>query len=88
MIGQVTNIGLKRVGWHFYLLFVIGNFTNAIFFWAFLPETKKLPLEEMEHLFSNAPVFVAWRDMSPYHGDGTLGTMIQTQLAKSDVEHV
>lgn len=36
----------------------VCNFTNALFFWAFLPETAKRPLEEMNYLFSNAPLFV------------------------------
>jgi hypothetical protein len=26
-----------------------------VFFWLLLPETKKLPLEEMNYLFSNSP---------------------------------
>ena len=62
MIGQVTPIGMEQVRWHFYLLFVICNFTNAVFFWSFLPETKKLPLEEMNKLFSDSPVFIGWRN--------------------------
>jgi hypothetical protein len=32
--------------------------TNAIFFYCFLPETAKRPLEEMNYLFTNAPIFV------------------------------
>lgn len=36
----------------------ICNFTNALFFWAILPETAKRPLEEMNYLFTNAPYFV------------------------------
>ena len=36
----------------------VCNFTNAIFFWAFMPETRKRPLEEMNYLFTNAPIFV------------------------------
>ena len=38
--------------------FCICNFTNAIFFWAILPETAGRPLEEMEYLFKHAPLFV------------------------------
>ncbi|KAF2169511.1 hypothetical protein M409DRAFT_64631 [Zasmidium cellare ATCC 36951] len=78
MIGQVTNVGMKSVGWRFYLLFVIGNFTNALFFWAFLQETKKLPLEEMESLFSKSPLFVGWRDMAAYREPASLAAMAQT----------
>ncbi len=36
----------------------VCNFTNAVFFWAVLPETAKRPLEEMRNLFTNAPWFV------------------------------
>lgn len=55
MIGQVTPIAMGRIGWRFYLLFVVCNFTNALYFWAFQPETKRRPLEEMNYLFTNAP---------------------------------
>lgn len=58
MIGQVTGPAMKSVGYRFYILFVICNLTNALFFWAFLPETAKRPLEEMNYLFTNAPLFV------------------------------
>jgi hypothetical protein len=36
----------------------VCNFTNAIFFWALLPETSKVPLEAMDNLWENAPWFV------------------------------
>ncbi|KAM5345074.1 hypothetical protein ACJ41O_010936 [Fusarium nematophilum] len=66
MIGQVTPIGMANSGWKFYLFFVVTNFTNAVFFWSMLPETRKLPLEEMNRLFSEAPLFIGNRDMSQY----------------------
>lgn len=59
MIGQVTSTALADVGWRYFLTFVICNFTNAVFFWAVLPETARRPLEEMKLLFSSAPWFVA-----------------------------
>jgi hypothetical protein len=40
----------------------VCNFTNAIFFYCFLPETAKRPLEEMNYLFTNAPIFVPGMD--------------------------
>ncbi|KAL9087889.1 MAG: hypothetical protein Q9165_006451 [Trypethelium subeluteriae] len=58
MIGQVTPIALANIGYRYYFLFCICNFTNALFFWAILPETAKRPLEEMNYLFTNAPYFV------------------------------
>lgn len=46
---------MTNITWRFYYLFIICNFTNAVFFWIFLPETAKRPLEEMNYLFENAP---------------------------------
>ncbi|KAK4497567.1 hypothetical protein PRZ48_012018 [Zasmidium cellare] len=83
MIGQVTSSAGS-----FYLLFVIDNLTNALLIWAFLPETKNLPLEEMESLFSKSPLFMGWRDMSAYREPASLAAMAETQYTKNAVEYV
>ncbi len=36
----------------------VCNLTNAIFFWLVLPETRRLPLEEMNYLFTHSPWIV------------------------------
>lgn len=69
MIGQVTPIAMSNVGYRYYYLFVIANFTNAVFFYLFLPETSRLPLEEMNFLFSNAPYIVPGSDRKAYMAD-------------------
>jgi len=69
MIGQVTPIAMAAVGWRYYILFVVCNFTNALFFWAILPETKKIPLEEMNYLFTHAPMWVPGTDEKQYRAD-------------------
>nr|OQO28253.1 hypothetical protein B0A51_04343 [Rachicladosporium sp. CCFEE 5018] len=66
MIGQVTPIAMEKIGWRFYILFVVCNFTNAVYFWATQPETKKRPLEEMNYLFTNAPWFVPGMNMKDF----------------------
>jgi len=58
MIGQITSPAIADIGWRYFLVFVVCNITNAIFFWAFMPETKMLPLEEMNALFSGTSWFV------------------------------
>ena len=58
LIGQTTSTAMLTIKWRWYLLFIICNFTNALFFWAFMPETARRPLEEMNWLFDNAPFFV------------------------------
>ena len=66
MIGQVTPIAINRIGWRFYIVFVVFNFTNAVFFWIIQPETTKRPLEEMNYLFTNAPIFVPSMNMKDF----------------------
>jgi MFS family permease len=58
MIGQTTSVAIDAIGWRWYIVFIVCNFTNALFFWAILPETAGRPLEEMNYLFTNAPLFV------------------------------
>ncbi|KAH8804375.1 putative MFS sugar transporter [Xylogone sp. PMI_703] len=58
MVGQVTPIAITSISWRYYLIFIITNVTNAIFFWAFLPETKGLNLEDTDELFYNSPLYV------------------------------
>jgi hypothetical protein len=58
MVGQVTPIAINAIGWKFYLLFTITNFTNVIFFYCFLPETQGYNLEDMDELFYNTDLWV------------------------------
>ena len=58
MIGQVTPIAVTAIGWKYYIVFIVCNLTNALFFWAFQPETKGLNLEDMDELFRDHPLFV------------------------------
>lgn len=85
MIGQVTPIAMTDVRYRFYILFVICNFTNAVFFWAVMPETARKPLEEMSYLFSNAPWFVPTTDMGNY-ASGDMERRLEEQKHKQGVE--
>ena len=60
LIGQVTDMAMTNIGYKFYFLFIICNFTNALFFYLFLPETARKPLEEMNYLFTHAPILVSF----------------------------
>jgi len=57
-IAQVTSPAFLNIGWKYYLVFAICGHTNALFIWAFYPETTGRRLEEMDALFENAPLFV------------------------------
>lgn len=58
MIGQVSPRAMNKVGYKFYILFIVCNFTNAIFFYCILPETANIPMEDMNYLFEHAPWFI------------------------------
>lgn len=45
MIGQVSPLAFERIGWKYFLVFVICGFTNAATIWALFPETKGRTLE-------------------------------------------
>ncbi|KAF9031875.1 general substrate transporter [Hymenopellis radicata] len=57
-IAEVTPKAFNRIGWKYYLVFAICGHTNALFIWAFYPETSGRRLEEMDALFEDAPLFV------------------------------
>lgn len=57
---------MANVGWRYYILFCIANATNALFFYLFLPETARRPLEEMNYIFSHAPWLVPGSDKDTY----------------------
>ncbi|KAL1968622.1 hypothetical protein VTN77DRAFT_1448 [Rasamsonia byssochlamydoides] len=65
MIGQVTPIAVTAIGWQYYVIFIVCNLTNTLFFWAFLPETKGLNLEDMDELFYKSPTFVPGSNWKP-----------------------
>lgn len=69
LIGQITAPAITNIGWRYFILFVVCNFTNAIFFWAFMPETAKRPLEEMNRLFSSTSWFVPTANTAAIHSD-------------------
>jgi hypothetical protein len=87
MIGQVTGPAMKTAGYRYYILFVICNFTNALFFWAFLPETARRPLEEMNRLFTDAPLFVPTMDRKDWAAN-ELERRVEEVKAKQESVHV
>ncbi|KAH6845807.1 general substrate transporter [Chaetomium sp. MPI-CAGE-AT-0009] len=88
MIGQVTGPAMKTVGYRYYILFVICNFTNALFFWAFLPETARRPLEEMSRLFTDAPLFVPTMDRKDWASNDLERRVEEVKAKQESVTHV
>ncbi|KAI1389533.1 general substrate transporter [Hypoxylon trugodes] len=68
LIGQVTSIAVDAVGWQYFILFAVCNATNAVFFWLVLPETKRVPLEQMSTVIfaPDAPWIVVGKQSEAY----------------------
>ncbi|UPK93714.1 hypothetical protein LCI18_004649 [Fusarium solani-melongenae] len=91
MIGQTTSVALDEkdgIGWRWYIVFIVCNFTNALFFWAVLPETAHRPLEEMRYLFTEAPLFVPSMDKSRFAAGQDLERRAEEVSQKQELAHV
>ena len=66
----------------------IGNFTNALFFWAFLPETARRPLEEMKYLFTEAPFFVPGMKMRDFETHDLETRAHEVEAKQGSISHV
>ncbi|KAK6340807.1 hypothetical protein TWF696_009125 [Orbilia brochopaga] len=88
LIGQVSPIALNNVGWKYFILFIVANFTNALFFWALLPETSKVPLENMDKLFSSSWWVPGWSKSHIQQLRQELNQRTEEIRAKEDVDYV
>lgn len=53
IIGQITPDLLKHITYGTYILFGVISLIGAAFIWFFVPETKRLSLEEMDIIFGS-----------------------------------
>jgi MFS family permease len=53
IIGQITPELLDSITYGTYILFGLLTFVGAAFIWFFVPETKRLTLEEMDTIFGS-----------------------------------
>lgn len=67
MWSQVSPKGLGKIGWKFYFVFVAANIAITIpCLYFFYPETKGIPLEEMDNLFGGPVDYSKWStDITP-----------------------
>ncbi|OTA78186.1 hypothetical protein M434DRAFT_38539 [Hypoxylon sp. CO27-5] len=62
VVVEITPIGIQRLGWKFYIIWVI---TNALFLpiiWLFYPETANRTLEDLDAFYRDNPPLVLYRD--------------------------
>jgi hypothetical protein len=54
----VPLVASKAVGWRYYFVFAVCSLSNTLFFWAFLPETRGILLEEVDAYVAKLSLFV------------------------------
>ncbi|RDH27575.1 general substrate transporter [Aspergillus welwitschiae] len=62
---SVTSTAVASIGWKFFLVFAVITFLGMILIAVFFPETRGLPLEEIEALFGNDQAIVTFTSTSP-----------------------
>ncbi|KEP54954.1 putative MFS sugar transporter [Rhizoctonia solani 123E] len=70
MISQVSPIGLHKLGWKFYLVFICTNIVNGLIVIFFFPETKGKTLEEMDAVFGDQVIEHALQTGHPHNVRG------------------
>ncbi|OTB09177.1 hypothetical protein M426DRAFT_70955 [Hypoxylon sp. CI-4A] len=91
LIGQITDIAVSAVGWQYFILFAVCNATNALFFYFVIPETKRVPLEQMSTVIfaKDAPWIVVGKKAKMYRAAAAAAAVVETkegELKKDEVE--
>ncbi|KZZ95573.1 General substrate transporter [Ascosphaera apis ARSEF 7405] len=80
MWSQVTPKGLNKIHWKFYLVFVAVNvFITIPSMYFFFPETKGVPLEEMDSVFGGAPDLSKWRNPNAPPREKTISEHVEAK---------
>ncbi|KAL3492719.1 general substrate transporter [Aspergillus germanicus] len=80
---SVTSTAFEAIGWKFFLLFAVLTLCGTIWIALFIPETRCLPLEEIEALFGNTQDSVVISSIQMTGQGGDAG-----EREKGMVEHV
>jgi hypothetical protein len=51
---QAAPTAFEKIGWKFYLCFIIPGTIGGVLMWIFWPDTRGLPLEEIAAIFGDA----------------------------------
>ena len=53
LVVEVTPVSLRKIAWRTYLIWAVLNLVNAMIVFIFYPETAGIPLEQIDHLFTD-----------------------------------
>ncbi|KFY96026.1 hypothetical protein V500_02588 [Pseudogymnoascus sp. VKM F-4518 (FW-2643)] len=66
---SITGVALESIGWKFFMIFAAITFVGMVWVAIFLPETRLLPLEEIEALFGNTSDTMVFITPGPHPGE-------------------
>lgn len=79
---EVTATAFASIGWKYYLVFIVISFLGTIWVFFFIPEMKKIPLEEIAKLFGDTDEVMANNELDDLvlsqHVDGNAGDAAET----------
>lgn len=88
IVGQVTPDMLKSITYGTYIIFGLLTYMGAAFIWFFVPETKRLSLEEMDIIFGSEGAAQADEErMREINHEIGLTAMLQDTISGDDHFH-
>lgn len=63
MVVEITPIGIDSIGWRFYIIWTIFNFSFIPIVYLFYPETAGRTLEDIDQLFRESPSVIVCKDL-------------------------
>jgi hypothetical protein len=86
IVGQVTPKMLKSLPYGTYIIFGVLTYIGAAFVWLYIPETKRLTLEEMDVIFGSQGTAQAdFERMEAINAEIGLCRLLQGETPGSDV---
>lgn len=81
-ISQISPIGLNRLGWRFFLVFIATNMVNAVIAYLLFKETRGLTLEEIDEIFG----MTSGQTLTPArHRDEEIGKKVEDIEQKEQI---
>lgn len=86
IVGQVTPRMLKSLPFGTYIIFGVLTYIGASFVWLYIPETKRLTLEEMDVIFGSQGTAQAdFQRMEAINSEIGLDRLLQDGASGNDV---
>ena len=62
IVVEITPIGIQSLGWHFYIIWIVFNFSFVPLVYFLYPETAARTLEDLDAYYRSSPPLFVFRD--------------------------